>query len=494
LSGYEGTQAFQTEIQGVRAPLDALLDVHDDDALVARLRAGDDVAFGALVDRHRPWLVRLCTRLLDHDAHAAEDAAQESLLKLHNAARRDGRPLRVRPWLTVVARHTCVDQQRRRRPDLPGELPERAVPADDPFPDAALTAAWERLSGRHREVLYLREVLGFSYKEIGAVMDLTLPAVETLVFRARAALRREYERSGGTSFGVGLLGLRLARLGLGRRGDPGMADGLANGSASDGALSGLASRLAQWASSIPGCGEPAMAKLLSVAAGVMVAAVAVLPGVGPLAHTPPASAAGASEPVPAAAPAITTAAFSVLPGAHPGAAPASSAGLKAWLGEAVPADWVPHRTRSTATAPPPAPLTGPAPDVSGESRPRITPLRDAAGVPPSDRPTLRRPVRGDDGEGPIRSLLPERPDPAGQPERQTHPLRALLADPSPLPLEPPPTDPPIGGPGPGPASGLLPADLLPADLPPAAPPAGPAPIPAPAPGAGPLIGTVAPGS
>ena len=187
--------------------------------LLARLRAGDELAFRALVDRHRPWLVRLCTRLLGHDAHAAEDAAQESLLKLHTAARR-GQPLRVRPWLTVVARNTCVDEQRRRRPDLPGELPERAVAGHDPFDlDAALSDAWSRLAGRHREVLYLREVLGFSYKEIGAVMGLSMAATETLVFRARAALRREYERSGGTSFGSALLGLQLARLGLDRRRD-----------------------------------------------------------------------------------------------------------------------------------------------------------------------------------------------------------------------------------------------------------------------------------
>src|SRR6185436_38303 len=85
-----------------------------DNMLLARLRAGDELAFRALVDRHRPWLVRLCTRMLGHDAHAAEDAAQESLLKLHAAAYR-GQPLRVRPWLTVVARNTCIDEQRRRR-------------------------------------------------------------------------------------------------------------------------------------------------------------------------------------------------------------------------------------------------------------------------------------------------------------------------------------------------------------------------------------------
>ena len=261
---------IQGESLGQRAAVP--LDAQSDDALLARLRAGDEAAFRALVDRHRPWLVRLCTRLLGHDAHAAEDAAQESLLKLHVAARRDDRALRVRPWLTVVARNTCVDEQRRRRPDLPGELPEQPVHGDDPLHlDAALADAWSRLAGRHREVLYLREVLGFSYKEIGAVMGLTMAATETLVFRARAALRREYERSGGSSFGCVLLGLQR--------------------------------RLAHFFSTaLPGCSEQAVAKVLSVAAGVIMAAASVTAGLGPFADTPPAAADGARA---AAAPATS---------------------------------------------------------------------------------------------------------------------------------------------------------------------------------------------
>src|SRR5256885_16021001 len=58
---------------------------------------------------------------------------------------------------------------------------------------------------------------------MGAVRALPPPAVETLVFRARAALRREYGRSGGSAASFGLLGLRLARLGLGRRRDGAVA-------------------------------------------------------------------------------------------------------------------------------------------------------------------------------------------------------------------------------------------------------------------------------
>ena len=422
-----------------------ILDEQDDETLLARLRAGDEVAFRALVDRHRPWLVRLCTRLLGHDAHAAEDAAQESLLKLHRAARRDGRPLRIRPWLTVVARNTCVDEQRRRRPDLPGRLPEQAAPGDDPFQlDAALTEAWSRLAGRHREVLYLREVVGFSYKEIAALMDLTMPATETLVFRARAALRREYERSGGTSFGCGVLGFHLARLGLGRRRDA-VVDGLPHAAASDATFSSLTSRLAHFLTTLPGCGEQAVAKVLSVAAGVVMAAAAVIPGLGPFGDAPRADAAGRPSPVVlAAGSGVESAAGNSGEGAVGSAAPAQAQTLKALLGNAVPADWTPERSRTEAKRPP-AVAVASAP-AAGPPSARITPLREAAAAAGStDRPKLNRPVRGDSDPGPLRSLLPARPE-VDRPERPARPLRTVLADPVPflidaVPLDPVPVEP-----------------------------------------------------
>jgi len=452
----------------------AALHAQDDDALLAGLRAGDELAFGALVDRHRPWLVRLCTRLLGYDAHAAEDAAQESLLKLHAAARRSERPLRVRPWLTVVARTTCVDLQRRRRPDLPGELPERAAPGDDTDAlDAALAEAWSRLSGRHREALYLREVLGFSYKEIGSVMELSMAATETLVFRARAALRREYERCGGSAAGYGVLGLRLARLGLGRRradagvGD-GVADGLSRAALNDGGFGGfgnfggLGGRLAQWASALSGCSEQAAAKALSVAAGVVVAAAAVLPGLGPLAEAPLAAA--------AAAPLRATAA---APAGGPSVAPAAAqtATLKGWLGNAAPADWEPHRTRPAATT-----LTIAAPaSAAGAGPGTLAPVRDAAAAArPVGRPTLRQPAQGDRGSGPLRSVLPTRPASGDGAQPPAHPLRALLADPPAVPVPALPVDPPA----------------VPVPSPVEAPPVVPGPVPETRPAMTDTVGTV----
>jgi len=438
-------------MQTVRATLHA----QDDDALLARLRAGDDLAFRALVDRHRPWLVRLCTRLLGYDAHAAEDAAQESLLKLHAAARRDGRPLRVRPWLAVVARNTCVDQQRRRRFDLPGELPERADPGEDSGPvDAVLTEAWNRLSGRHREALYLREVLGFSYKEIGAVMELSMPATETLVFRARAALRREYERCGGSAVGYAVLGFRLARLGLGRRRtDGGIADGVSRATLNDGGFAGLGGRLAQWASALPGCGEQVAAKVLSVAAGVAVAAASVLPGLGSIADAPSAAAA-----VPPVATAVSAAAASVPTAmVTAAAATAEPTTLKALLGNAVPADWQPRRTRPASNEP--AARAVPRPGTR-----TFTPLRDATAAARSgDRPTLRRPAQGDTGTGRLRSGLPARPASTGGPV-PAHPLRSLLTDQPVAPLPAPAADPWPSNPVALPA-GPVPTDPVPAGAP-----------------------------
>jgi len=448
------------------APL-VLVDTEDDDALLARLRAGDETAFRALVDRHRPWLVRHCTRLLGSDAHAAEDAAQESLLKLHAAACRDARPLRVRAWLTVVARNTCIDEQRRRRPDLPGVLPERAAPGDDPFSlDAALAEAWPRLAGRHREVLYLREVLGFSYKEIGSVMGLSMPAVETLVFRARAALRREYEKAGGTAFGCGLFGFHLARMKFGQRRSLAVPDSASSTTAGDAGLNGLTSRLMQWVStSLPGCGEQAMAKVLAVAAGVVVATATVLPGIGPFADAP--ASAAAAQPTAESRTAVDT-----TSGTSFAAKPAS---LKSLLGTAVPADWEPKGARSEAK-----PAATPAGSGASPAVP-IDSLRNAAQAPEPptvdrpawQRPTLQRPVRGGAEEGRLRSILPERPRDVDGPEPPVHPLRLLLeAVPSlldSLPIEPPSSDP----------APVDPAPVEPAPVEPA--PGEPTPVPSPTP-------------
>jgi hypothetical protein len=307
-----------------------------------------------------------------------------------------------------------------------------------------------------------------------------MPATETLVFRARAALKREYERSGGTAFGSGLLGFRLARLGLGRRRDGGVADGVTNAAAADPGLPNLTARLAQFVStSLPG-GEQAVVKALSVAAGVVMAAAAtVIPGLNPFADGPAGAAAAPLSAMAVAspgggAPVTSPAAPLSAAGSQPAAAT-----LKTLLGNAVPADWTPQRASRSTTADAAAPTNQPQP-VEDQGSTRMTPLRDAAtAVRSADRPQLSG--RDDSEPGPLRSILASRPDRADRPERP-HLVRALLADPVPTLIDALPIEPLTGtlpaGPGAEPApSGPAPVEPAAEPVPGAEEPTGSAPVP-----------------
>lgn len=185
----------------------------DDDGLCRAVALGDVSAFAELASRHRDWLVGLCRRNLRGDAHRAEDIAQECLIKLHATLQRDHRPLKPRAWLSVVARNACIDVHRARRAEPTDQVPDAGVDAVDPFDlDPILAEAWEALTDRHREVLQHRELIGLSYDEIAIAMDASVSAVETLLFRARAALRRNYRQAGGQLLGCGLFGLSFMRL------------------------------------------------------------------------------------------------------------------------------------------------------------------------------------------------------------------------------------------------------------------------------------------
>jgi RNA polymerase sigma factor (sigma-70 family) len=460
-----------------------------DEDLVARLRAGDEDAFRDLVTRHRPWLVRLCTRLLGNDAHAAEDAAQESLLKLHTAAGRDARPLRVRPWLSVVARRTCVDEYRRRRADLPGELPEQPAVGEGPFHlDPALDRAWSQLAGRHREVLYLREVVGLSYKEIATVMDLSLASVETLIFRARGALRREYERAGGRHFGCGLLGLGLFGLAAGDRRLQAAAhvagcehcrqavDGLrtagnllrmsapavdmvssvgaklSSGTGLDLAggfdLGSLSQRAVHVLTAALPDGGQAVARLISTAAGVAMAAASVIPAlVVPLApgrpgRTSEVVAAGAAAPARSTTSASRKTGGSAATTGRP--VPAWSESLRRNYPEGAPTDSGavgdkagPRSSVSPGKAPRPK-----KPAVEGVDRPRATPAARpvlAPGpTPPSPEVVARPPQPPPDAVSEPEPPSPPRPDVDAPPPPAVPETPDVAAPPVPEPPVTPP--------------------------------------------------------
>jgi RNA polymerase sigma factor (sigma-70 family) len=181
------------------------VDLDRDRALVERCQAGDSAAFGNLYARYYERLLRFCLRRLN-DRHEAEDAAQEAFARAWKALPRFAGDKRFYPWLTVIAGNICTDMLRRRSRSTPTDDMELTaqtpvgVVGTDTSEDLVLAAvdgelvnrALDRLSTRHRHVLAMREGSGWTYQQIADHEGVEIGTIETLLWRARQALKREF--------------------------------------------------------------------------------------------------------------------------------------------------------------------------------------------------------------------------------------------------------------------------------------------------------------
>ena len=167
-----------------------------DDALMARAAAGDRSAFRLLVERYQDRPYRLAWRMLG-DQTEAEDVAQEAFLRLWAKAVtwesvRGGVP----GWLVRVATNLCLDKLRRRRFTSDAEVPD--TEDDAPLADAQMisaerassaAAAVAQLSDRQRVAIVLTYYEELPNAEAATVLDMNVKAFESLLLRARTALR-----------------------------------------------------------------------------------------------------------------------------------------------------------------------------------------------------------------------------------------------------------------------------------------------------------------
>jgi RNA polymerase sigma-70 factor (ECF subfamily) len=201
------------------------VDLGRDRALVEQHQAGDIEAFEDLYRRYYGRLFRYCLRRTGNP-HDAEEVTQEAFARAYRAMPALRGERRFYPWLSVIASRLCIDSHRRLGRTEPsadvdaGTVEFRADRLDAAVDRELLEQALARLTGRHREVLELRERCGWSYQRIAEHYDLSMGAVEGLLFRARHALRREFLAVAGPEaglagalppiVGVGWLGRRLA--------------------------------------------------------------------------------------------------------------------------------------------------------------------------------------------------------------------------------------------------------------------------------------------
>jgi len=165
-------------------------------SLLARVAAGEPQAFRGLVDRHLPTVLAIARRMLKDDAEA-EDVAQETMLRLwRNAAGLELGPNGVRPWLRRVASNLCIDRVRsRRNTQVVHEVPEESAPPaqvrylSERELGARVDAALQALPERQRLAITLFHYEGMSQIEVGNVLGISDEAVESLLARARRALK-----------------------------------------------------------------------------------------------------------------------------------------------------------------------------------------------------------------------------------------------------------------------------------------------------------------
>jgi RNA polymerase sigma-70 factor (ECF subfamily) len=179
-------------------------DPRSDDELMERGAQGDEDAFGILAQRwERPVFAFL--RLMLGSPEEAQDLTQETFLRMCLYASRYRPSGHFRSWLLRISGNLARSRLRRRkilrwvRFD-PG-IHDRAAGAGDPVTrlesqehQAAVHLALGRLPDRQRQAVILRQFEGLAYREIAAAMGTTVPAVETLLFRAMMALRKDIAR------------------------------------------------------------------------------------------------------------------------------------------------------------------------------------------------------------------------------------------------------------------------------------------------------------
>jgi RNA polymerase sigma-70 factor (ECF subfamily) len=192
--------------------------------LLDAARAGGEAAFARIVEEHRAELQAHCYRMLG-SLHDAEDVLQETLVRAWRGLPEFGGRSSLRTWLYRIATNTSLDAiARRPKRVLPVDYGPMATPTAnepgpplaesvwiEPYPDEALTAeghaspearyeqreavelafiaALQLLPATQRAVLILREVLGFSAREVSESLETTVASVNSALQRARKTVQ-----------------------------------------------------------------------------------------------------------------------------------------------------------------------------------------------------------------------------------------------------------------------------------------------------------------
>src|SRR6266571_3459744 len=162
-------------------------------------RPRSDRAFERLYKRHVGDVYRYALAVMRNPADA-EDVTQTTFLNAYRAyAEKGSRPEKPQNWLIAIAHNVCRQrfrQSARRPAEVSFEDDIADTIADDDAPTGDdIRRALSHLAFNQRAALVMRELEGRSYAEIADILEVSTSAVETLIFRARRALREQLDGS-----------------------------------------------------------------------------------------------------------------------------------------------------------------------------------------------------------------------------------------------------------------------------------------------------------
>jgi RNA polymerase sigma factor (sigma-70 family) len=167
--------------------------VLSDDRLTRRAAGGDQRAFAAIFDRYHQHLYRYCLTIVG-DAQDAEDALQNTMVKVLRALPGEGRRIELKPWLYRIAHNESIELLRRRR-DAHRLDPELAATGTGLTAEVAsrerlrqLIADLDELPERQRGALVMRELAGLDFAEIGIALGTSAAVARQTLYEARLGL------------------------------------------------------------------------------------------------------------------------------------------------------------------------------------------------------------------------------------------------------------------------------------------------------------------
>jgi RNA polymerase sigma-70 factor (ECF subfamily) len=181
----------------------------DDIALMARTKRGDMDAFAVLVERHQHSVVGTVAKMLGN-ANDAEDVAQQVFVRVWKSAGRYEPTAKFTTWLMTITRNLVFNEMRRlqrsrmvsmetREEDPPMQFPDESARAPgevllEAEMEQAVDDAIASLPEMQRMALVLRRYEEMPYEEIAKVLETSVAATKSIIFRARNELRERLRK------------------------------------------------------------------------------------------------------------------------------------------------------------------------------------------------------------------------------------------------------------------------------------------------------------